>query len=118
SEAGVTIPLVQAVFDLIDWLDTKPTFKDEHIARKLVKARTELDATLAKEFAEPTEEEKEAASPYSYYELLAEEAKRAAKRKAEEEKLAGMTTEQQRKYEEKERKKALRKAQGKMVFKQ
>ncbi|KAG8895213.1 hypothetical protein FRC00_007750 [Tulasnella sp. 408] len=108
SESGVTIPLVQAVFDLIDWLDTKPTFKDEHIARKLVKARTELDATLAKEFAEPTEEEKEAA----------EDAKRAAKRKAEEEKLAGMTVEQQRKYEEKERKKALRKAQGKMVFKQ
>ncbi|KAG8920388.1 hypothetical protein FRC01_000791, partial [Tulasnella sp. 417] len=113
SEAGVTIPLVQAVFDLIDWLDTKPTFKDEHIARKLVKARTELDATLAKEFAEPSEEEKEAASPSP-----AEEAKRAAKRKAEEEKLAGMTTEQQRKYEEKERKKAFRKAQGKMVFKQ
>ncbi|KAG8950931.1 hypothetical protein FRC04_006995 [Tulasnella sp. 424] len=108
SESGVTIPLVQAVFDLIDWLDTKPTFKDEHITRKLIKARTELDATLTKEFAEPTEEEKEAA----------EEAKRAAKRKAEEEKYAGMTVEQQRKYEEKERKKALRKAQGKMVFKQ
>ncbi|KAG9001658.1 hypothetical protein FRB90_011576 [Tulasnella sp. 427] len=108
SESGVTIPLVQAVFELIDWLDTKPTFKDEFIARKLVKARTELDATLAKEFAEPTEEEKEAA----------EDAKRAAKRKAEEEKLAGMTADQKRKYEEKERKKANRKAQGKMVFKQ
>ncbi|KAG8999301.1 hypothetical protein FRB90_012097 [Tulasnella sp. 427] len=108
SESGVTIPLVQAMFELVDWLDTKPTFKDEFIARKLAKARTELDATLAKEFAEPTEEEKEAA----------EDAKRAAKRKAEEEKLAGMTADQKRKYEEKERKKANRKAQGKMVFKQ
>ncbi|KAF8592328.1 DUF1682-domain-containing protein [Ramaria rubella] len=101
SDAAATLPIVSAIFTLIDLLDAKLPLRPE-TKSKLKTRRDEVDADLVKEAKKERNEEQE-------------DNKRAAKKKAEEEKIARLSASEQKKLEEKERKKALRKQQGKMV---
>ncbi|KAG8691996.1 hypothetical protein FRC11_012342 [Ceratobasidium sp. 423] len=103
NEAKDTVPLVKQVFSLVDVIDQKPGFKVETY-KKLKKTRVELDAELAKEAEKEKRDE-------------VEEKRAAEKRKAAEERLARLSAAEQKKYEERERKKAVKKAQGKIVRK-
>jgi len=101
SDAGITLPIVNATFALIDLLDAKLPLRPE-TKTKLKSRRDDVDDELKKEFRKEKDEEQE-------------ESKRAAKRKAEEEKVSKLSATEQKKFEEKERKRALRKQQGKMI---
>ncbi|CAE6409156.1 unnamed protein product [Rhizoctonia solani] len=103
SEAKDTVALVKEVFSLVDLIDQKPGFKVETY-KKLKKTRTDLDIELAKEAEKEKRDE-------------AEEKRAAEKKKAAEERLARLSAVEQKKYEERERKKAAKKAQGKMIRK-
>lgn len=105
SRAAATIPLVAAMFPLIDSLN-KINLRPE-TKSKLKKTREDIDKQL-KEEAE--REKKEELSQ-------AKEDQRAAKRKADQERIARMSAVEQQKILEKEKKRSLRKAQGKQLVK-
>jgi len=103
SEAAETVPLIQEIFNLVDVVDQKSSFKIETY-KKLKKSRVDLDAELVKEAEKEKKDE-------------AEEKKAAEKRKAAEERIARLSAAEQKKYEERERKKAVKKSQGKVMRK-
>ncbi|TDL29497.1 DUF1682-domain-containing protein [Rickenella mellea] len=103
SKAGVTVPLVKAVFSLIDVLDTKLNLRPE-TKTKLRKTREEMDDELRKEADAEKKEE-------------AELQKQNEKRKAEEERISKLSASEQKKVLERDRKRAIRKSQGKMTVK-
>ncbi|KAF9534308.1 hypothetical protein CPB83DRAFT_844026 [Crepidotus variabilis] len=102
SHAEDTLPLVAAVFQLIDALH-KVSLRPE-TKNKLKKTREELDKTIKEEAEKEKKEE-------------ANDAKAAAKRKAFEERISKLSAADQKKEMEKERKRLLRKSQGKVVRK-
>ncbi|PPQ98519.1 hypothetical protein CVT24_004010 [Panaeolus cyanescens] len=102
SHVSATVPLVEAIFQLVDNLN-KISLRPE-TKNKLKKTRDELDKTLKEESEKEKKEE-------------AQDAKLAAKRKAQEERIAKLSPSEQRKELEKERKRSLRKSQAKVVRK-
>ncbi|PPQ72906.1 hypothetical protein CVT26_014569 [Gymnopilus dilepis] len=102
SNVADTAGLVSAMFQFIDSLN-KLNLRPETKA-KLKKNREEVDKKIKDEAEKEAKEE-------------AQDAKLAAKRKAEEERIAKLSAADQKKELEKERKRALRKAQGKVVRK-
>ncbi|KAL1747225.1 hypothetical protein HDZ31DRAFT_32392 [Schizophyllum fasciatum] len=103
TSADVDIPLITAVFALIDQLSRvalRPETKN-----KLRAARAEVAKELKKE-----EEEKKA-------EESNVEDKKAAKRRAEQERIAKLPAAEQQKILERERKRSFKKAQGRVVRK-
>ena len=83
SDAAATIPIVTAIFTLIDLLDAKLPLRPETKA-KLKARREEVDEELRKEAAKERIEEQE-------------DNKRTAKRKAEEEKVSKLSPAEQKK---------------------
>lgn len=83
SDVAVTIPIVTAIFTLIDLLDAKLPLRPETRA-KLKARREEVDEDLRKEAAKERIEEQE-------------DIKRAAKKKAEEEKVSKLSAAEQKK---------------------
>ncbi|KAI0320822.1 hypothetical protein OF83DRAFT_1169001 [Amylostereum chailletii] len=101
SDAPATVPLVAAVFQMIDNLQKISLRPDTKI--KIKKARDDF-AKAAREEAE--KEAKEEAA----------DAKAAAKKKAEDERMAGLSAAEQTKALERERKRLMRKNQGKTAI--
>ncbi|KZT39598.1 DUF1682-domain-containing protein [Sistotremastrum suecicum HHB10207 ss-3] len=104
SKAADTLPLVQAVFGLVDLLGGNPPQLRPDTKNKLRKMREDVDVELKKD-AEKEKREQE------------EDAKRSEKAKKKEEKIAKLSAAEQKKLLEKDQKRAFRKAQGKMVKK-
>lgn len=104
SEAGATVPLVRAVFALIDTLESPKFNLRPETKTKLRRTREELDETLRKESEAEQREE-------------AENEKAAARKKVEEARVNKLSAAEQKKELERERKRQLRKAQGKSVVK-
>ncbi|KAF8913918.1 hypothetical protein CPB84DRAFT_1757911 [Gymnopilus junonius] len=102
SKVADTIPLITAMFQLVDSLN-KLSLRPE-TKTKLKKSREEVDKVIKEEAEKEAKEE-------------ALDAKLAAKRKAEEDRMSKLSAVDQKKALEKERKRALRKAQGKVVRK-
>ena len=97
SAAADTVPLVAAIFQLIDNLN-KISLRPE-TKSKLKKARDEIDRAI-KEESEKEKKEEEA------------DAKAAAKKRAREEYISKLSAADQQKELEKEKKRNMRKAQG------
>jgi len=105
SHAGVTIPLVAAVFAFIDGLhriNLRPETKS-----KLKKLREDVDKEL-KEKAEKSKKEDES---------QAVDDKKTAKRKAEEERISRLSAIEQKKVLDRDRKRSYRKMQSKTARK-
>jgi len=102
SHAADTVPLVSAVFDLIDALE-KVNLRPE-TKSKLKKTREDFSKTVKDETEREAREE-------------AADAKLAAKRRAEEERIANLSAAEQQKLLERDRKRNIRKTQGKVVKK-
>ncbi|KAF8529028.1 DUF1682-domain-containing protein [Hysterangium stoloniferum] len=83
SDAGVTLPIVNAAFALVDLLDAKLPLRPE-TKTKLKSRRDDVDDELKKESRKEKDEEQE-------------ESKRAAKRKAGEEKVSKLSASEQKK---------------------
>lgn len=105
SAASVAAPLIKACLALIDQLEApgRITLRPE-TRTKLRKTREEIDENIRREAEAEKREE-------------AEEEKAKEKRRREDERLSKLTAAQQNKELEKERKRALRKAQGRVVKK-
>ncbi|KAJ3484549.1 hypothetical protein NLI96_g5580 [Meripilus lineatus] len=119
SQAAVTLPLVQSIFNLIDVISAEggwgvgkgPQSGKSGVGlnaslrpetrMKLKKVREDVDKELIEE---ATKEKKEEAA----------EEKAAAKKKAEEERLSKLSATEQKKALEREKKRALRRTQGKV----
>ncbi|KAI0068852.1 DUF1682-domain-containing protein [Artomyces pyxidatus] len=102
AHADITVPLVTAVFSLIDALE-KVNFRPE-TKTKLKRVREDFLKNLKDEAEKEKREE------------LAD-ARAAAKKKAEDERIAGLSAAEQQKILDRERKRSIRKTQGKMVKK-
>ncbi|KAN0127458.1 DUF1682 domain containing protein [Lactarius tabidus] len=102
THAAESVPLVSAIFDLIDGLE-KVNLRPE-TKSKLKKTREEFSKTVKDEAEREAREE-------------AADAKLAAKRRAEEERIASLSAAEQQKLLERDRKRTLRKTQGKVVKK-
>ncbi|KLO06905.1 DUF1682-domain-containing protein [Schizopora paradoxa] len=103
SNAAATVPLVKAIFTLVDTLDAKLNLRPE-TKSKLRKAREELDEKMRKELEAEKKEE-------------IESDKLAAKRKAEEERISKLSAAEQRKALDRDKKRAMRKSQNKVTKK-
>jgi len=101
SRLADTVPLVKAVFGLIDFVEGPKFALRAETVKKLKVARDELNKDLLKDVTEEKAKE-------------AEDTKRAAKKKAEEDRIAKLSAEQQRKAMEKERKRSQRKSTTKV----
>ncbi|KAH8830927.1 hypothetical protein DL96DRAFT_1526278 [Flagelloscypha sp. PMI_526] len=100
SRSAVTLPLVTAVFNLIDALP-KLALRPE-TKNKLKRAREDLLVQLKKDLEKDKEE--------------VVEDKKAAKKRAEEERISKLSAAEQQKFMERERKRSQRKQQGKVAI--
>ncbi|KZW04082.1 DUF1682-domain-containing protein [Exidia glandulosa HHB12029] len=96
SNPDETLPLVQAAFAFVDYLESRNFTLRPETKPKLKKVRADMEEFLKREVTKDDD---------------TAEKKRAEKRKAEQERIAKLSAAEQKKHDEKERKRTLRKAQ-------